>query len=61
MNMKRNKIWRWLLLPAASAVLLVTVGLVCLAWPAGTLGLLPRVLGLGLVVLLWAAFPALSA
>lgn len=58
--MKRNKIWRWLLLPAASAVLLVTVGLVCLAWPAGTLGLLPRVLGLGLVaaglVQLWFYF-----
>lgn len=47
--MKRDKICRWLLLPIVSAVLLIVIGLVCLTWPAGSMGLLPRVMGFGLV------------
>ncbi len=49
MKMKRDKICRWLLLPIVSAVLLFVIGLVCLTWPAGSMDLMPRVMGFGLV------------
>lgn len=60
MKMKRDKLYRWLLLPIASAVLLVVSGLACLTWPESAMGLLPRVMGFGLVaaglVQLWFYF-----
>lgn len=58
--MKRDKICRWLLLPIVSAVLLIVIGLICLTWPVGSMDLMPRVMGFGLVaaglVQLWFYF-----